>query len=341
MKKILFLTLILTIAACGQNGKKAEEKVPVKVGVATIASTETINYKVFVGEIDASSTYIISAGHIGVLDSICVKQGSTVKGGEIVANITSKNVQATYEMSQATLRQAEDGYERVKKVHQSGTIPDVKLIEIETQLAKARAAAKTSEQSLEECMVKAPFDGTISDIQAEKGIQVNPGTPLMTIVDINTIIVTIPVPEGEIGSMKIGQKAFIDVPALGLNSIEAKVKEKGVTAKFPSHTYECTIAPDKKVKELLPGMVCKVRIPDESSLNHIIIPASTVEMDEDGRFVWTVKNGKVGKTYITVGGYQNKGIEVTSGLEYGDVIIVQGAAKVSTGMSVTTVEQTI
>lgn len=342
MKRLFYLLVVLSLVSCAEKRqKKNEVKIPVKVGVMTITSSESLNAKVYIGEVDAIGSTVVSSSHIGVLSSINVKQGSKVKAGDVVAEVISKNVQATYEMSQATLRQAEDGYERVKKVHETGTIPDVKFIEIETQVAKARAAAKASEQSLEECRIKAPFDGIVSSIVAEQGISVNPGTAILMIVDVSTIEIDIPVPEGEISNLKVGQPAFVDVPALGLENIEAKVKSKGIIADFLSHTYICNVAPVKKVPELLPGMVCKVRVPDLESSNSIIIPSSSVEVDASGKYVWVVKNGKVGKKYITVNGYQDKGIVVSSGLEIGDSVIINGAAKVSTGMSVETVEQSI
>lgn len=79
-------------------------------------------YKIYVGEIDASGSAVISTNHSGTLESIIVAQGSQVKRGDILAEVDSKNVLASYEISQATLRQAEDGYERIKKVHESGTV---------------------------------------------------------------------------------------------------------------------------------------------------------------------------------------------------------------------------
>ena len=107
-------------------------------------------------------------------------------------------------------------------------------MEIETQLAKAMAAAKSSEESLEECKVKAPFNGTVSEVFVEQGILVNPGTAIIKLVDLSTIEVAIPVPEAEIGRIKIGQKALIDVPALDLTGLEAHVELKGVTTASPS-----------------------------------------------------------------------------------------------------------
>ena len=342
MNKLTMVCVALIAISCADRGNhKTTEKEPINVGVMTVTPMSSQYYNVYVGEINASGSAIISANHSGILESINVEQGSHVSRGEVLAEVISKNVLASYEMTHATLRQAEDGYERVKKVHESGTVADVKLVEIETQLAKARAAARSSEESLEECKLKAPFNGTVSDVLVEEGIHVNPATPVLKIVDLSTIEVTIPVPEGEIGKIKIGQKALIDVPALGITGIEAHVELKGVTAASPSHTYRCTLVPDKKQTDLYPGMVCKVRLSEESDSLRIRIPASSIEMDSKGRFVWIVEDGVVGKSFVTVDGYQEQGVIISSGLESGDKVIVKGAAKVSTGMKVNSIEQAL
>lgn len=342
MRKLTSICLVCTLiaTACADKGnRKITGNDPVNVGIITVTPMSSQYYNVYVGEINASGSAVISSNHSGTLDAINVKQGTCVKKGDVLAEVTSKNVLASYEISHATLRQAEDGYKRVKKVHESGTVADVKLVEIETQLAKAKAAAKSSEQSLEECRIKAPFNGTVSEVFVEQGIHVNPGAPILKLVDLSTIEVTIPVPEAEIGRIRIGQKALIDVPALNLKDIEAKVALKGVTAASPSHTYRCTLVPDKKQTDLYPGMVCKVRLSKVSDSLRIRIPASAVEMDSNGKFVWIVKDGIVGRSYVTVDGYQEQGVIISSGLESGDKVIVKGAAKVSTGMKVNTVEK--
>ena len=340
MRKLLWICIVLAAVSCADKGnRKATEKEPINVGVLTVEPMTSQYYNVYVGEINASGSAIISTNHSGILEAINVEQGTRVKRGDVLAEVLSKNVLATYEISHASLRQAEDGYERVKKVHESGTVADVKLVEIETQLEKARAAAKSSEESLEECRLKAPFDGTVSDVLVEQGIQVNPGTAVLKLVDLSTIEISIPVPEAEIGRIKIGQKALVDVPALGITGIEAHVRLKGVTASFPSHTYKCTLVPEKKQTDLYPGMVCKVRLSEVSESLKIRIPASAVEMDSNGKFVWIINDGVVGRKYVTVDGYQEQGVVISSGLEPGDKVIVKGAAKVSTGMKVNSVEQ--
>ena len=340
MRKLILVCLVLIAVSCTDKAnRKTTEKETVNVGVMTVTPMSSQHYNVYVGEINASGSAVISSNHSGILEAINVEQGTVVQRGDVLAEVDSKNVIASYEIAHATLRQAEDGYERVKKVHQSGTVADVKLVEIETQLAKAVAAAKSSEESLEECKVKAPFNGTVSEVLVEQGVQVAPGTPILKLVDLSTVEITIPVPEGEIGKIKIGQKALIDVPALGMTDIEAHVALKGVTAAITSHTYKCTLVPEQKQTDLYPGMVCKVRLSEVSESVKIIIPASAVEMDSNGRFVWVVNDGVVGRTYVTTDGYLEQGVVISSGLEPGDKVIVKGAAKVSTGMKVNSVEQ--
>ena len=340
MRKLILACLVLIAVSCTDKAnRKTTEKEIVNVGVMTVTPLSSQHYNVYVGEINASGSAVISSNHSGILEAINVEQGTVVQRGDVLAEVDSKNVIASYEIAHATLRQAEDGYERVKKVHQSGTVADVKLVEIETQLAKAVAAAKSSEESLEECKVKAPFNGTVSEVLVEQGVQVAPGTPILKLVDLSTVEITIPVPEGEIGKIKIGQKALIDVPALGMTDIEAHVALKGVTAAITSHTYKCTLVPEQKQTDLYPGMVCKVRLSEVSESVKIIIPASAVEMDSNGRFVWVVNDGVVGRTYVTTDGYLEQGVVISSGLEPGDKVIVKGAAKVSTGMKVNSVEQ--
>ena len=125
----------------------------------------------------------------------------------------------------------------------------------------------------------------------------------------------------------------VEVPALGGARFQAVVKTKGVSASPLSHSYSCTLSPSGQVEGLLPGMVCKV-YRDSEGAGGIIVPASVVRTDGNGRYVWTVADGKVVKKYIVTGKFAGKGVAVEDGLEAGDRVIVEGSQKVSSGMKV-------
>ena len=111
MRKLMLACLVLISVSCADRvNRKVVVKEPVNVGVMTVEPMSAQYYKVYVGEINASGSAVISANHSGVLESINVRQGTRVKKGDVLAEVNSKNVQASYEISHATLRQADDGY---------------------------------------------------------------------------------------------------------------------------------------------------------------------------------------------------------------------------------------
>ena len=237
-------------------------------------------------------------------------------------------------MADAVLAQAEDGYRRLSQVYESGSVADVKMVEVRTQLDRARASARAAQKALDDCTVKAPFDGVIGEVFAEQGVDMNAIEPLVRLMDISSVEISFSVPEKEIGSIAPGDRFSVDVPAMGGTAFLATVKSKGISASRLSHSYECTLSPSMPVKGLMPGMVCKVygRTQNGSS---IVIPASVVRTDGTGRYVWTVTSeNTVEKRYITAGGFSGKGIVVDSGLEEGDKVITEGTQKVSGGMKV-------
>ena len=214
----------------------------------------------------------------------------------------------------------------------------VKMVEMETNLAKARALAASSEASLEDCRIKAPFRGTVCDILAEVGENVAPGSPLMKIADVSSLEISIHVPETEIGKITTGMKAEVEIPAIGRSGLSAKVSSKGVMATALSHTYPCILSIIGDNSGLMSGMVCRVRIIRDRSVESIIVPSDAIGTDMQGRFVWTVEDGRAVKKTVTTGGYIADGVTITAGLEEGDVLIVRGGDRVSTGMKVRTEE---
>ena len=190
----------------------------------------------------------------GTLVSSSVSQGDRVKASQELAKVESSGVQSSYEMACATLRQAEDGYQRLSKVYGSGSVADVKMVEMQTNLEKARAAEASARKAVEDCTLKAPFSGVVGEIYAEEGEQLMVSAPVVKIVDVNSLQIKIPVPEGEIGALNIGRKAYMSVPAVSLKDVPLRLVRKGVVASSLAHTYECVLEPLSFVPSLMSGM---------------------------------------------------------------------------------------
>lgn len=317
----------------GSSGSSGHKGGVVNIRVMEVEQTSDAQLRTYVGEARASRSAVLTSPYPGTLEKVDVRQGDKVASGRQLAVVNSESVRSSHEMSMATLRQAEDGYERVMKVYQGGGVADVKVVEVETGLAKARAAAEASGKALEECHVKAPFAGTVTEVYQHQGSSVALAAPLMRIVDEKSVEIYFPVPESELAKVAVGDKARVDIPALDISGIQAVVASKGVEADALSHTYDCALTLAEPVNGLMPGMVCKVSLEGDTQ-SGFVVPADIVQTDNVGRYVWTLDDGVVGKTYIKVGAFSGKGVMVEDGLEKGDLVISEGFQKVSTGMKV-------
>ena len=314
----------------GSSHKKAE---PVPVKVLTVSRTAALSSTSYVGRVEPSKSALVLNEFPGTLEEMKAVKGRRISKGDIIAKINSETVKSAYDIAKATLEQAEDGYVRAEKVYGSGSVTEVKMVEIRTQLEQARAAEKAARQALEDCSIKAPFSGVVGEVYVQKGEHVSAAAPLVQILDVESIEIHFSVPESEYSSISAGDTAAIEIPALNRN-VEGIIAVKGISASVLSHAYDFTIKSISDSKSLMPGMVCKIRLQSEGD-ESIIIPASAVMTDMLGRYIWGVtSDDKVCKTYVTVGGYADKGVIISEGLEEGDRVIVEGSRKVSTGMDV-------
>lgn len=344
---ILSALCSLAVCSCGRSDKAVRnEPEPVTVRVKTLEKTDNVDSRTYVGTVKASRSATISCRYSGSLESLRVRQGDRVSEGDVIAVVNSQTVKSMLDMAEATLAQAQDGYDRAKTVHESGSIADVKWIDVQTSLAKARASADAARAAYDDCTLKAPYSGVIGEVFVDEGVDVGVAEPVARLVDISSVEIDISVPESEISGISEGDIVSVSVPALGGVCFRGSVSAKGISASFLSHSYGCTVRPERDIKGLMPGMVCKVSI-DRGDCG-VVIPASVVKTDirymngkgedESVKYVWTVDDGKVVKTEIKTGGFSGDGVLVLSGLKEGDTIIVGGTQKVSSGMPVKTVE---
>jgi len=334
------LLLLVLLAGCSGGGKPGKAPAPspekVTVRVMKVSSGDAGLTASYVGTVEASRTVVITSNNSGTVSELPVKEGQRIRRDQLVAKVESQTIRSAYNSAKAQLDQAEDAWARVQKVHDSGSISELEYVKVRTQVEQARAAELAARKALWHCTLKAPFDGTVDKVYVSLGVEAGIAEPIARIVDLSSPEVHFSIPENEFSRYRVGDRAVVTVSALG-KTVEGTVASKGVVASPLSHSYECTVSLKGDVSSLMPGMVCKVSLESDGA-SAIVVPASAVRTDMQGRYVWTVgEEDAVDKKYIVVGGYSGNGIVVSSGLSEEDLVIVEGSSKVSTGMKVKTV----
>jgi RND family efflux transporter MFP subunit len=338
MKKfslMMVASAALAVTACsgGKEPERHGKVIPVKV--ITVAPTAVIAGQSYVGTVEASAVLSLGFSMPGAVEEVFVAEGQRVRKGQLLATLNSVTAQNAFATAQSQLNRAQDAFDRMVKLHDNGSLSDIKFVEVETGLQQAKSMAEIARKNLDDCRLYAPRDGVIAARPIESGENVMPGMTAFKLVTVDRVNVKIPVPESEIGDIVIGREATLEVPALNDETFTGKVELKGITANALSHTYEVKIAAGNPQSRLMPGMVCKVYLKQEDAQSGVVVPNRTVQTSPDGKhFVWLADNGVARRRYVTPGRLSGNGVTVSDGLSPGDRLIVEGYRKVSDGMKI-------
>lgn len=327
--------LLSFVGACSnEKGTQKEEKnIPVKV--AEITTVQTVGSKSYVGTVEESVAVSLAFSSMGTVEEVYVSEGQQVRKGQLLAMLNTTTADNSYRMMLAKEQQAQDAYDRLLKVHENGSLPDIKLVEVETGLQQAKSMAAVAKKNLDDCKLYAPRDGVIAIRNVEAGSSAMPGIAAFKLVSVDKVNVKIPIPENEIGSVTEGQTANVIVAALDNAVFTGKIEMKGVVANPMTHTYEAKIGISNPQSKLMPGMVCKVSLASESGRPEIVVPNRTIQISADGKkYVWLADSGIAKRCFVETGSLTDNGITVTEGLSEGDKLIIEGFQKVSEGMKI-------
>ena len=327
-------SLVLVCSGCGRQERVTPRGVSVKtMKVVPVSVSCGQEYS---GTVEEASGTTLSFPVTGTVRQICVEPGQRVGRGALIAVLDESSLRSAYDAAAAALEQAEDAYSRMKQLHESGSLPEMQWVEVQSRLRQAQSVERISKKNLADGRLLAPFAGVISEKHVEMGQNVMPGSPVAKLVAVDRVKVCVSVPENDISSISKGQSVIINVPALGGKTFQGKIVEKGISADRLSRSYTVKALVENPQAELMPGMICELSLNLTEAPSAIVLPNSVICMDSsNSTFVWINSNGKAQKRMIKTGALTRYGVTVVSGLNTGDEVIVEGQQKVSAGMNIT------
>ena len=327
----LFVSMFL-IVGCNSKKKQPPFNPAIPVEIDVVGDTDGSNYRNYVGTVQSEMKIALSFPLGGTLTGIYVHNGQRVKQGALIAKVDETTAKSLHDAALATLNQAEDGYRRLKQVYDEGGVSEVRWVQMETDLEKARQTEISTRKHFQECTLYAPQDGIISMGDHIIGEHIGPAEPFCHMVDMEKLMVAFSVPEKEIGLINIGDQATATIPALNDLETTIVVYDKALLSNPLGHSYtvKASISPDEK--DVLPGMVTKIRLALQSHEGTgIVVPSSCVQTVPDGLAVWAIHNGKAYRRKIEVSDFIKNGVLVKDGLNHGDTIVTVGYQKLYNG----------
>lgn len=336
-RKYLMGFALLALWGCGQETSEIKSVIPhptvQNVEVEKAKPYNGTNSLQYSGLIEAKESTPLSFKAPGTVTEVRIEEGQYVKKGQLLARLDASNAQSSYELARQKQQQAQDAYDRMKPMHENGTLPEIKWVEVETGLSQATTAAEMAKRRIRDAELYAPRAGVIGKKYIQPGMNVLPSAAAFDLLDINTVYVNIPVPESEVGSLQAGQSATIDIAAVNENR-SGQIQHIGVVANPVSHTYPIKILVNNEGWQLKPGMVCNVSIAGDRELNGIAVSNKALQRDATGRqFVYVLKDSTVtAKAVQTLDLVKNQAI--VSNLQEGELVVVSGQHKLTNGVAV-------
>jgi RND family efflux transporter MFP subunit len=221
-------------------------------------------------------------------------------------------------------------------LYDNGSLPEVKWVEIQSNVAQAKAQLEIAQKNLEDCRLTAPVGGIIGKKMVGAGETALPSQTVVTILNISNVKVKVAIPEVEMSGITANTPTMIKVEAANKEVSGGKI-EKGIQADALTHTYDIRINVQNDDRKLLPGMVANVSLtPINDDKDHYTVPITAVQKKADGSlFVWVVDNDNMAcRKAVIIGETVGNKVFITQGINGGDRIVTEGYQKLSEGTEV-------
>ncbi len=211
---------------------------------------------------------------------------------------------------------------------------DADLAGANAGISQALAQADLARIAVEDTIVRAPFDGVVSNVLVEVGGLVNPGVPVVALI-AKDVEVALTVDEARLNEVKVGIPAELSVGAYPGRVFTARVDSVAPTGDPRTHTFELKVRADDPERLLKPGMYAAVTLVTAAKDAALNVPAAAMTTTLDGKpAVLVVKDGKAALRPVRTGITSAESVEVLEGLTRGEQVIVVGVSQVRDGQPV-------
>ena len=322
--------------AVTESEETAKETPAVNVKVAVVNPlpelADTLNLP---GRIEPNRVVRVAAEVAGRIEGIPCKEGATCKAGDLLIRLNDELLQAEFNRTAAQHTYDKQEYERFKSLVSGGAATEKQRDDAKSRMDVSKAEMESAHAQLERARVYSPAVGVLNDLLVEKGEYVQPGTPVVEIVDITTVKVVVHMPERDIHFFKTGGATAITLAdGLEEGELSGEITYISELADESTRSTRMEITLDNRARRLKSGQIVQVQLTRRTLKDVIMIPLLVVIPMEDAKAVYVVEGNRAVRRVVKLGLIKGRAIRVTDGLNPGDRLIIVGHRYVGPGQSV-------
>lgn len=319
------------IAQDGSAGGPASMP-PMPVDVDTARQRPVVDAVRATGRIDAVQAIELRPDEQGRITELLFREGQFVVKGAALIRIDDEMLRAQAERAKADRDLARQQLDRMRRLRQQNASSPADLERAEAAARSAEAALAVLELQIARTIVRAPFAGVVGQRFVSAGDYVTTATRLLTLQTVDPQRAVIEVPERHAVRLRVGQTVEFAVAAEPGRTFRARVDFIDPVVQPDNRTIVVKAQAPNPDRVLKPGMFIEARLATATRANATVVPEDAVQPLRTANVVWAVADGKASRRVVQLGARSQGEVEVLSGVEPGELVVVGGLERMAEGM---------
>jgi membrane fusion protein (multidrug efflux system) len=342
-KTTLSLLALAALAACssaesdeagggGPGGAGGPPALPVEVAVArqdTVVDAITGS-----GQIEAVQSIELRPEVEGRLVGILVREGTEVQAGQPLFKVDDAELKAQVARLEAERDLARQALRRTRELLEQNASSEADLELAEANARSSEAQLELTQLRLDRTVVRAPFSGIVGERFVSLGDYVTSSTRLVSLQTVDPQRAVFQVPERYARRLSLGQEVTFYVAALPGVEFTGRVDFVDPVVQLPARTITVKAEVPNRRRELKPGMFIEARLATDIRPDAVVVPEDAILPLQSATFVWVVSEGKASRRQVDLGVRKPGFVEIKSGVEVGEQVVVGGLERLSEGAPV-------
>ncbi len=270
----------------------------------------------------------------GQVVEILVKEGQVVEKGQVLVKLDDRDYRSRLERVEVNHELAKQDYDRMTRLAKERIAAATEVEKVEARLKDLSAQLKETRLALERTRITAPIGGRLNQITAKVGDWMGVDRPVALILQYDKVKVTVGVPESDVASVFDLDSADVVIEALGNRKVRGKKIFLSRQPRTLARLYDLELVVQNPDGRILPGMFARVELVKKVFDQAMSIPLYSIITQGDQSFVYVAEDNTAVKRFVKLGILNGWQIQVTSGLEPGEKVIVVGHRLLDDGQNV-------
>jgi membrane fusion protein (multidrug efflux system) len=332
-------TAAFLLAGCNRRdaaSKAAASTAPPPIAAVTAPVENRVLPRVLevTGALAADELADVAAERDGQVATVRVERGTYVEKGTVLATLDEREAKAQLDQARANLAWAKSEVERYAELRRRQVVAKAEHQRKGTDLDLAASALALAEKGFEDCTIRAPFSGVVTEKKISAGAFVRRGQAVCGLVKIDPLRAELAIPEVAVPAIRVGQKARLNVQSFPGRAFDGIVRYIGPSLRSEARTLVVEAVVPNPERLLKPGLFVTARVELPNTDATLLVPSAAVVTDSGVSHVYVLGKDRLSERIVALGDRHGDAVEIRSGVLAGERVVVNPDLRLTDGLEV-------